>query len=127
MEKKGKILIADDNGPIREILIKIIEKSFPEYGLGIFEEGESLKNKLEELVRKETDVKLVLTDNQMPKYEGSELIREYSRKINSPMILIYAGAPEIGEQAIEDGAFGYLTKPFEFKEFKELVEKALER
>jgi CheY-like chemotaxis protein len=77
MESKGKILIADDKEPQRELVSEFIGILFPEYKLEVFEEGESLKNRLEGLVGKETNVKLVLTDNQMPGYEGSKLIEKY--------------------------------------------------
>jgi len=127
MGKKRKILIADDDEENRELVNVFTKKLFPEYELELFEEGASLRKRLEGLVGKENNVKLVLTDNQMPGYEGSELIKEYSRKINFPMILIYGGFNGIGKQAVENGAYGFLQKPFGLDEFKKMAESALEK
>ncbi len=125
MENKGRILIADDEEGQRCLVSEATKMFFPGYELEVFKEGTSLKERLEGLVGKETEIKLVLTDNQMPGYEGSKLIREYSEKINPPMILIYGGKLGIGEQALKDCAYGFIQKPFRLQEFNELVERAL--
>ncbi|MDP2628640.1 MAG: response regulator [Nanoarchaeota archaeon] len=127
MTNDKKILIADDEKDTRELVGDMIGMDFSDYNIEFCENGNSLKNRLEKIVGKETEIKLVLTDNEMPGYQGSSLIREYARKINAPMILVYAGDNEIGEQAVKDGAFAYLKKPYRFSTLSEIVGRALNR
>jgi DNA-binding NtrC family response regulator len=67
---------------------------------------------------------LVLTDLKMPGVDGMEVLRA-SR--GAPVILITAfGSIETAIQAIRQGAFDYVTKPFALEEISLLVNKALE-
>lgn len=120
-----KILIADDDGNMRKINGIIIRSDFPDYNVEEFRDGISLTGRLEQDVG---EVSLVLTDNTMPGINGSKIIERYAktpRFKQIPMILIYGDKKDIGEKAIEDGAFGYLLKPFGLSEFTSLLKKAL--
>ena len=71
---------------------------------------------------------LVLTDLKMPGVDGMEVlraVRESSGEV--PVILITAfGSIENAIQAIRQGAYDYVTKPFSLEEISLLVGKALE-
>ena len=71
---------------------------------------------------------LVLTDLKMPNVDGMEVLRaarEGARDV--PVILITAvGSIETAIQAIRQGAYDYVTKPFSLDEISLLVGKALE-
>lgn len=116
-----RILLADDTESIIEIQKDLLRR-FSGYEIEAFSDGASLKGRLE---RDVGDVVLVVTDNEMPGANGSKIIAEYARKYKFPFVLVYGGVEEIGEQAVENGAFGYLTKPFGFLEYTELIGKAL--
>ncbi|MAG79272.1 hypothetical protein CMI40_02750 [Candidatus Pacearchaeota archaeon] len=60
---------------------------------------------------------------------GSEIIKKFSRHPefeDIPFILLYAGDVGIGKEAVENGAFGYLIKPFGSKDLVNIAHKALD-
>ncbi|OGB94809.1 MAG: sigma-54-dependent Fis family transcriptional regulator [candidate division NC10 bacterium RIFCSPLOWO2_12_FULL_66_18] len=71
---------------------------------------------------------VVLTDLRMPDVDGMEVLRaarEAQRDV--PVILVTAfGSIETAIQAIRQGAYDYVTKPFALEEISLLVGKALE-
>lgn len=120
-----RILLADDDESVRSMQKILLARSLgQEYKIEEFKDGGSLKNRLE---RDVGDVVLVVTDNEMPGANGSEIIAEYARKYKFPFVLVYGGVKSIGEQAVEDGAFRYLIKPFDNKSYLEMVQMALGR
>lgn len=75
------------------------------------------------------DFDVVITDVQMPERDGLALLR--SVKDISPetvviMITAFASA-ETAIQAMKEGAYDYVTKPFKVDELRLVVEKALEK
>ena len=75
---------------------------------------------------KEVDLDLVITDMQMPKMDGLQLLQEI-KKINSelPVIVITAYAEvEKAVAAMQSGAFSYLAKPFSNDELIVNINKA---
>jgi len=122
---KNKILVADDDGAMRRLNLRCLKMGFPRYETEEFEDGKSLVSKLEGDV---SGVALVLTDNEMPGINGSEIIKNYASREGFkqiPFILVYGGDETIGKQVVRDGAFGYLIKPYDFKNYNELIAEAL--
>ncbi len=72
---------------------------------------------------------LVITDMNMPRMDGMELIRHIRRDYPElRVILITAfGTPETEKQARKIGANDYLAKPFDFEELEERVRRLFER
>jgi len=123
MENKGIILYAEDREGVRIPTEGFFNAGFPDYNLEVFEDGTSLKNRLEQDLE---GVKLIFTDNEMPGIYGGEIINQYSKKLNIPFILGFGDIESIGREAVENGAFDYILKPFLFKEFCDLIQKALD-
>ena len=123
-----KILLSDDNELIRELYKHLFEDKFTGYEVEIFPDGNSLVSRLEKNVN---DVFLVFTDNSMPPGpKGSEIIKKYGKypKFSKiPFVLCYAGDKEIGEEAVQNGAFGFIEKPFDIEQFISIIQKALDR
>ncbi len=75
-----------------------------------------------------SDFDVVLTDVFMPGVGGLEVVREFRRL--SPVTKIIAmtaqGSLEIAMQAIEEGAFDFIAKPFDIDEVLALVRRAVE-
>jgi len=71
---------------------------------------------------------VVVTDRRMPGIDGMELMRELLKaKPGLPVILITAyGDVPSAVAAMRDGAFDYVTKPFDNDELRNLVARALE-
>ncbi len=128
MENK-RILIAEDNENQRTLIKEILKNSLPDYSFETFENGASLKNKLNEfLIKGNRNIKAIITDNNMPRYTGSKLIAKYAKmkefkKI--PFLLVYGGDESIGKRAVKNGAFAYVQKPYKIWEFSNLVKKAI--
>ncbi|HKA29681.1 MAG TPA: sigma-54 dependent transcriptional regulator [Candidatus Binatia bacterium] len=78
------------------------------------------------LERREADV--VVTDWKMPGMDGLELLREiHARRPRLPVILLTAFASvRAAVDAMRDGAFDYVAKPFDNDELRAAVSRALE-
>ena len=126
MENKGIILYADDDSGTRDIVKKLIEFDFPAYITEFFGDGSSLE---ERLMKGTENVKLVVTDNEMPGITGSAIIRKYSKEPgfeNIRFVLCYAGDKSLGASLVRDGyAFSFLSKPFGIDDFTKTLEDAL--
>jgi DNA-binding NtrC family response regulator len=72
---------------------------------------------------------LMLLDLQMPRMGGMELLRALRRDgIDLPTIVITAhGSIEAAVEAMKEGAYDFLPKPFDPKHLEIVVRKALER
>jgi DNA-binding NtrC family response regulator len=122
MEKKN-ILYAEDSEIVRAFMADLFEAYYPQSNLKFFNDGLSLEKRL---IQGVNGVDLVITDNDMPGMNGSQLIRKYSKKMKEvPFILHYGGEAHIGIQALEDGAFAYLQKPSRNEDLIQIVKKAL--
>ncbi len=123
----AKIILADDNSYVLSLQENILKMKFPEYELESFKNGNSLEKKLNEPLE---NISLIITDNEMPGISGSEIIGKYTkdkRFREIPFILCYVGEEEIGKQAVENGAYDYILKPFNIRKYADVVEKALNR
>ena len=71
---------------------------------------------------------LLITDLRMPKVDGMELLQEAKRlRPEMPVVMMTAhGNVPNAVQAMRQGAYDYIQKPFDGEEIKALVERALE-
>jgi two-component system, NtrC family, response regulator AtoC len=81
-----------------------------------------------EAMGKTDGVELVITDLNMPEMDGLQLLRALKERDESmPVILLTAhGSEKVAVKAIKDGAYDYLTKPFDIDEMSAVVSRALE-
>ncbi|MGL5412587.1 MAG: response regulator transcription factor [Cetobacterium sp.] len=101
------ILIVEDTESLRKLTRKILEKE----GLSV-DEAENGEIALEK-VSGETKYSLILLDIMMPKMNGLEFIKELRNFSEVPVVFITALSDERSQVlAYENGADGYLTKPF---------------
>ena len=73
------------------------------------------------------DVDLVITDLSMPGMDGFELLaRIVAQRPKLPVIMLTArGSERAAVRAMKEGAYDYLTKPFDLDELSLVVERAL--
>lgn len=118
----AKILVVDDEAVIREGIRRILEKE----GYQV-EPKSSGRVALERL--QEEDFDLVITDLKMPGMGGLELLKAIRiLQPNVPVILITGySTVETAVEAIKNGAFDYLAKPFTPAQITEKAQKALEQ
>ena len=115
-----KVLVVDDELSMREFLeIMLLNEG---YSVVTAENGgEALK-----ILEKEP-VDLIITDIRMNGIDGLQVLKK-SKEINPHTIVImisaYASA-ETAVQAMKEGAYDYLPKPFKLKEIKKVIREAL--
>ncbi len=117
-----RILVVDDELSMREFLKILLEKSG--YGVAVAPDGATAL----EIIKNET-VDLVITDIRMPGMSGLELLTELKQqRADLPVIMITAFAsPDDAVLAMKNGAFDYITKPFNVDEIKAVIKAATNR
>jgi len=117
---KARILFIDDERPMRDMFERLFQDS--DYEILLARNGtEGL-----EMFSKEK-MHLVITDYSMPGLNGMDVLREVrARNPNVPVILITAYATiETAVEAIKEGAYDYMTKPFDPDAIEITVKNAL--
>jgi two-component system, NtrC family, response regulator AtoC len=117
-----KILIVDDEPSNRNILSQ--ELTAQGYSVMAASGGREALKKVE-LSRPD----LIILDYMMPDLSGLEVLKELRKKENdTPVVMITAyGTMERAVEAMKEGAYDFLTRPFEPDHIALVVRKALER
>ena len=117
---KGRVLIVDDDPVVRDSLGRWFESEEFEVG-----RCESATAALDELERRPYDVALL--DIKMPGTDGMELQqRLHASEPELPVIIMTGYATvETAVRALKNGAFDYITKPFDPDELVHLVNRAI--
>ena len=116
------ILLVDDEPNI----IEVLEIVLLDEGMDVLK-ANCGKNALELLREKEID--LVISDIRMPDISGVELLREakkFAPEVVFIMITAFAGT-DTAIEALQHGAFDYITKPFRMDDLRAVVRRALEK
>jgi DNA-binding NtrC family response regulator len=119
MEKKIAILIVDDEESVRESL----NHWFTEDGYRV-ECAENAKKALSILESDAFDI--ILTDLKMPGMDGLELLQRI-KTLNKDSIIIVMTAfatVDTAVKALKEGAFDYVTKPFDPDDLSHLIRNA---
>lgn len=123
MEKTNfKILVVDDDEIARDVVVSLLSRE----GYPVVAARDGL-----EAIRllRIDDIKLVITDFRMPGADGIEVLRSAVR-INpdiAVVILTAYGTLDTALEAMKEGAYDYITKPFKMQEILILVENAYKR
>jgi len=114
------VLVVDDEAVIRAGVKRVLA------GMGLLTETSASGNLALEILQ-DKDFDLVITDLKMPGIGGMEVLKAI--KILQPevpvMIITGYATVETAVEAIKNGAFDYLAKPFTPEQLGEKVEKAL--
>ncbi|MED4404216.1 response regulator transcription factor [Metabacillus fastidiosus] len=108
--KQIRVLIAEDEKEIRNLLKKYIEREL--YMVDVARDGEEALS----LFEKNT-YNLIILDLMMPKIDGIEVCRKLREKTNVPILMITAKDHEADKiVGLSIGADDYITKPFSVNE-----------
>lgn len=120
----SKILIIEDEAPIRRVLNKILSEENDTY---LVQEAEDGLQGIE-LVKNE-DFDLILCDIKMPKMDGVEVLEAVKKmKPEIPMVMISGhGDLETAIQTMRLGAFDYISKPPDLNRLLNTVRNALDK
>jgi len=118
----GTILVVDDDPDIREVLRDRLES------LGYQVLSASNGREGLELLEKQSP-QLLLLDIEMPDMNGLEVLKEIRRRENDVTVVMITayGTIERAVQAMKQGAYDFISKPFEPDHIALTVQKALER
>ena len=113
------ILVVDDELSMREFLKILLEKEG--YTVSIAAEAAMAL----EIIENET-INLVVSDIRMPGMSGLDLLAKLKHRLpDLPVIMITAFAsPDDAVRAMKNGAFDYITKPFNVDEIKGVIKAA---
>ncbi len=118
---KRKILVADDDKNIAELLRLYLEKEG--YAVVMAFDGEEAILKFGP-----ENPDLVLLDIMMPKLDGWQVLREIRKKSNCPIIMLTAKGETFDKVlGLELGADDYVVKPFDSKEIVARIKAVLRR
>jgi DNA-binding NtrC family response regulator len=119
MGKKISILIVDDEESVRDSLFNW----FVEDGYSV-ECAEDAKRALTLLESDDYDI--ILADIKMPGMDGLEMLRRIKSLRNESVVIIMTAFATVDTavQALKDGAFDYITKPFDPDDLSHLIRNA---
>ena len=117
-----KILVVDDEQSLREVLSIMLKRAG--YAVTAVSDGEEA---IEQLQKEIFD--LVITDLRMPKVDGMEVLRAVKSASPETVVLIITAfaTADSAVEAMKQGAYDYLTKPFQVDEVQLIIRNALEK
>ena len=122
MASPRSVLVVDDDSAMRDMVVSLLE----DQGIHARAAGsaDEAVDRLEEL-----DVDVVLSDIRMPGRTGIDLLGELREKRpDTPVVLMTAfGTIDSAVEAMQAGAFDYVTKPFKRDALLVTLERAFER
>ena len=116
------IIVVDDE----DIVLSLVRDALEDDGFHV----ETASNGAEALDLAQTmRVDLIITDIRMPKMDGNELVRRIREQQPDVAVIFMTGYANLNsaKDAIKQGAFDYILKPFELNEIRQAVQKAVER
>jgi DNA-binding NtrC family response regulator len=121
MMNKNQILIIEDDRRLREVLQKILNRKG--FNVDLAENGSEGLKKI-----KQDSFDVALTDLKMPGMDGMEVLQAIKKLSPQTYVIIMTayGTIDSAVEAIRNGAFDYITKPFKTEEILIVLEKALE-
>ena len=115
------VLVVDDESPVRESLETLMEDHFMVLKT---EDGEGALRSIGE-----TEVDLVILDVMMPGMGGMATLDSIMKLSDPPEVIMLSAtdSARLGVQAVKNGAFDYIAKPFNSSEILKVAEKAMEK
>lgn len=117
----AKILIIDDEAPIRRTLREILE--YEKYK--VQEAADGIEG-LEKIKSESFD--MILCDIKMPEKDGIEVLEEALKITDTPIVMISGhGTIETAVEAIKIGAFDYIAKPLDLNRLLITLRNAMDK
>lgn len=117
--KDVAILLIDDEEPIRRLLEAYLSDSYRCVAAGSAQEAMTLLSG--------SSFNLVLSDINMPGTSGTELCQYISKAYPDTVVIMVSGMTDItyAIEAMRQGAFDYITKPFDLGQVQVCIGRAL--
>jgi DNA-binding NtrC family response regulator len=119
--RNGRVLVVDDEESLRRVLqVQLEQRGY---------EVTTASSAEEALVQmSKTALELVITDLRMPGKSGVDLLKEVRQLYPGTQVIMLTafGTVENAVEAMQAGAYHYVTKPVHFNELAIVVDRALE-
>jgi DNA-binding NtrC family response regulator len=117
-----RVLVAEDDDEMRGLLVRVLNDEG--YTVVAARDGNEAVRRLDD-----GEFDLVISDVRMPGPDGREVLRRaMARGLHQPVILMTAfGSIEAAVEAMREGAYYYLAKPFDIDDLLEVVGGAAAR
>ena len=122
MEEKLKLLVVDDEPDNLDLLYRTFRRDF------IVFRATSGAQALD-LLDKEGEMAIIISDQRMPKMNGTELLSRTVERFPDTIRMVLTGYTDVEDlvSAINSGkVFKYITKPWNSRKLKEVVDQASE-
>src|SRR5512146_3143485 len=115
------ILAVDDEEPFRRLLKKELTRKG--YAVEVASDGSQAL-----LLLRDRVFDVILLDVVMPGVDGISLMKKLKEDSGAPAIIVLTGKATVGTavEAMKNGAFDYLTKPYKLDELVIVVDRAYE-
>ena len=115
------ILVVDDEEPFRRLLNK--ELSRKGYAVDVAHDGSEALRLL-----RDRSFDVILLDVVMPGVDGISLMKKLKEDSAAPAIIVLTGKAtvETAVEAMKNGAYDYLTKPYKLDELAIVIDRAYE-
>ncbi|HID11014.1 MAG TPA: response regulator [Candidatus Latescibacteria bacterium] len=121
MSQKVRILVADDEVHVRKFLVDALVAQGYEV-----EEASDGRDALERFRKAPFDI--VLTDLRMPRMDGLALLKAIHEEDPAVLVVVITGYGTVEDavEAIQNGAFNFLSKPVSLDQLYQVVRKSIE-
>jgi two-component system, NtrC family, response regulator PilR len=120
-----RLLVVDDEPDLRTLYeLTLLREGYDVESAGSVEEGWALLSQ-----QGPGGYQLLITDMRLPDGSGLDLLRrlEDSGRTEKAVVITAYGSPENAVEALKAGAYDYLTKPVDLRQFRAVVASALGR
>ncbi|MFV8281016.1 sigma-54-dependent transcriptional regulator [Christiangramia marina] len=116
----SKVLVVEDDVAFGTMLKTFLEKR--EYKVELVFSASEAFNKIEK-----SNFELVLTDVRLPDHDGLEILKKVKTKDAATQVIVMTSYAEISMavNAMKEGAFDYVSKPFRPESILQTIENAL--
>lgn len=121
-EIRPRVLVVDDDSAIREALSRTLEKLG--YDAVLAEDGQVGLDRL-----REGEIHIVLADLQMPRLGGQELLKVAKSIAPDVEVIVITGHGTVEDavEAMKEGAYDFITKPFKRVQLERTIRRAAEK
>lgn len=122
MKKNHSILVVDDDIVAAELLPEVLTREG--YSVEISTNGKDAIS-----LGKDRSFDVVITDIKMPEVGGLDVLNAFKKLSaqTSTIVITAFGSFETAVEAIRNGAYDYITKPFKMDEIKEKIKKCVDQ
>lgn len=118
--KKPNLLVVDDDSVTADMIVQALQRE--NYGITVVHGGE-------EAIREGSKQKfdLILTDLRMPDATGLDVLEWFRKEQPEAIVVLMTafGSSSSAIEAMQQGAYDYISKPFNIEELRILIRKAL--